>query len=94
LNPVIKVQVGFSSASAFPRQPSAPLCFCTTKNPTHVINKLRHFLILNEKFALAPAMFLYTVACYQCYISKNMAGARQFLNKISTFWNYILEPCY
>jgi len=49
LNPVIKVQAGFSSASAFPRQPSAPLCFCDTKNPTHVINKLRHFLILMKK---------------------------------------------
>jgi len=23
-----------------------------------------------------------------------MAGVRQFLNKIRTFWNYILEPCY
>jgi len=58
LNPVIKVQAGSSSASAFPRQPSAPLCFCATKIPTHVISKLRHFLILNEKIALAPAMFL------------------------------------
>jgi len=34
LNPVIKVQAGISNASAFPRQPSAPLCFCATKNPT------------------------------------------------------------
>jgi len=23
-----------------------------------------------------------------------MAGARQFLNKIRTLWNYILETCY
>jgi len=23
-----------------------------------------------------------------------MAGARQFLNKIRSFWDYILEPCY
>jgi hypothetical protein len=25
---------------------------------------------------------------------KNMAGARQFLNKIRSFWDYILETCY
>jgi len=49
LIPVIKVQAGRSSAKFFPRQPSAPLYFCATKNPTHVISKLRHFLILNEK---------------------------------------------
>jgi hypothetical protein len=49
LNPVIKVQAGFSSAPAFPRQPYAPLCFYATKNPTHVISKLRHFLILMKK---------------------------------------------
>jgi len=23
-----------------------------------------------------------------------MAGARKFLNKIRSFWGYILEPCY
>jgi len=34
LNPVIKVQAGTSNASVFPRQPSAPLYFCATKNPT------------------------------------------------------------
>jgi len=32
--PAIKVQAGTSNASAFPRQPSASLCFCATKNPT------------------------------------------------------------
>jgi hypothetical protein len=62
LNPVIKVQASISSAPAFLRQPSAPLYFRATKNPTHVISKLRHFLILNEKIALASAMFLYPVA--------------------------------
>jgi len=49
LNPVIKVQAGNSSSTFFPRQPIAPLCFCATKNPTHIISKFRHFLILNEK---------------------------------------------
>jgi len=49
LRPVIKVQAGISSASGFPRKPSAPLYFCATKNPTHVISKLRHFLILMKK---------------------------------------------
>jgi hypothetical protein len=55
LRPFIKVQTESSSAPFFPRQPSAPLCFCATKNPTHVNCKLRHFLILNEKIALAPS---------------------------------------
>jgi len=49
LNPVIKVQAGISSASGFLRQSSAPLCFCATKNPTHIISKLGHFLILMKK---------------------------------------------
>jgi hypothetical protein len=63
LRPVIKVQAVISSASVFTRQPSAPLCFCATKNPTHIISKLGYFLILNEKIALVPAMFLSPVAC-------------------------------
>jgi len=25
---------------------------------------------------------------------KNMAGVKQFLNKIRSFWDYILETCY
>jgi len=49
MNPVIKVQVVVSSASIFPRQPSATLCFCATKKPTHVNCKLRYFLILMKK---------------------------------------------
>jgi len=62
LNPVIKVQARISSAPAFLRQPSAPFYFYATKNPTHVVSKFRHFLILNKKIALASAMFLYPVA--------------------------------
>jgi hypothetical protein len=47
-----------------------------------------------KKIALALAMFLSQVAYSQCNISKNMAGARQFLNKIRAFMDYILESCY
>jgi hypothetical protein len=46
----------------FPRQPSAPLCFCATKNPTHVKLQVTAFSDFNEKIALAPAMFLFPVA--------------------------------
>jgi len=58
----------------FPRQPSAPLCFCATKNPTHVISKLRHFLILNEKIDLA-ARHVFTHGCLLIHRNKKIESA-------------------
>jgi hypothetical protein len=73
LNPVIKVQAGTSNASVFPRQPSAPLCFCTSKNPTHVISKLRYFLILMKKL-------LWHLPCfYPGLLTRNVTSQKTWL---------------
>jgi len=37
----------------FLRKPSAPLCFCATKIPTHVKLQVTAFSDFNEKIALA-----------------------------------------